>query len=287
MPAWIDFEEDRRRAVALSASVPPDDVEGAVAFVFRSRADWHDSLINRRVSQVLSLPDRLRGELEEWLAPIARSGPVLDVGCGSGALLSALASKGVPHLGVDVSLEWLVVADRMIRVAGGEPRLACALAEALPLATESVGSAAVLDVIEHVADPAALVREVSRVVRPGGALALATPNRFSLSAEPHVGVWGVGWLPTRLQDRYVRWRTGKPYGLVRLLSRRELQAILARHSAFSVRLAPALIPAQELQTFSGRRKLLADGYNRFLSLRPAARILTPITPFFHLVGRRR
>ncbi len=285
-PAWIDFADDVRRAEELSEAIGPDDVRGAVEFVFRRREGWDEAVVARRTRQVLDLPDRLREELDEWLAPI-QSGPLLDVGCGPGTLLAAVSPSNHRALGVDVSMEWLVVAQRMIRSAGGQPVLACALAEALPLPDQAVQSVAVLDVIEHVSDPAALVGELNRVVAPGGAVALATPNRFSLAAEPHVGVWGVGWLPTRFQERYVRWRTGEPYGFVRLLSRRELAGVFERNSEIGVEVRPAAVPRHELRSFSPRRAAVARMYNRLIARRLGARLMSPISPFFHVVGRRR
>lgn len=287
-PAWIEFEDDRRRAHELVQAVASEDVQGSVEFVFRRRKGWTDELIDRRVRQVLELPGRLRGELDEWLAPLRdQSGLLLDVGCGPGTLLAAIAPSNRDALGIDVSMEWLVVAKRMIESAGGRPVLACALAETLPLPDRSVEAIAVLDVVEHVSDPSALVEEVNRVLAPGGLLVLATPNRFSLAAEPHVGVWGVGWLPVRLQERYVRWRSGKPYGFVRLLSRRELDRLFERHSDIGVRIRPAKVPGHELRAFSRRRTLLAKTFNELVSRRLLARLVSPVSPFFHLVGRRR
>ena len=285
-PAWVDFAEDRRRAQELAA-LAPDDAEGAVDLVFRRRAGWSDDQVRRRVGEVLEQPVRLRGELDEWLAPLREDGILLDIGCGPGALLAVVASADRQTLGVDVSMEWLVAARRMITAAGGEPLLACALAEALPLRDGSVGCVALLDVIEHVADPPAVVREVSRVLRSGGVVVLATPNRFSLAAEPHVGVWGVGLLPTRFQHWYVRRRTGKEYGFVRLLSRRELTGLFRRHSDIGIQIGPAAIPARELRLFPPRRALLGRIYNSLTSRRLPARLVSPISPFFHLVGRRR
>lgn len=92
--------------------------------------------------------------------------------------------------------------------------MAAALGEALPLADGALSGVVSLDVIEHVDRPDAFLNEIDRVTRPGGRLALSTPNRFSLAPEPHVMVWGVGLLPRRYQARYVAWRSGKalPHG---------------------------------------------------------------------------
>jgi SAM-dependent methyltransferase len=284
--SWIDVAQDLRRATELVERVPPDDIEASVDFVFRRRVHWDAKQIARRVREVVEAPIRLSAQLDEWLAPLATRDTVLDVGCGPGALLAALASRGREAIGVDVSLEWAVVAERAVAAAGGTPCVACGLAEALPLADASVGSVAVLDVIEHVGDPQALVAEVGRVVKPGGAVALATPNRFSLAAEPHVGVWGVGWLPARHQDRYVQWRSGKPYGFVRLLSRRELARILDS-SSIAGRVRPATVPDHDLSAFPARRAAAAKAYNALVKNPLAARLVAPISPFFHVVGNRR
>ena len=132
-------------------------------------------------------------------------------------LLAAAAARGVPGLGIDVSLTWLVVARRMIEQHGGEATLCAAFAESLPPRDAQVPGIVSLDVIEHVADQARYLAEIDRIATVALTIALATP-RFSLSAEPHVHVWGVGWIPTRFQARYVRARSGRAYDFVRLLS---------------------------------------------------------------------
>src|SRR5581483_8341823 len=62
---------------------------------------------------------------------------------------------------------------------------ACA-AERLPFPEETFDVVVASDVIEHVQDAGAVVAEAARVLRRGGLLFLATPNRFSLGLEPHV-----------------------------------------------------------------------------------------------------
>ena len=107
------------------------------------------------------------------------------------AAASELAT-GRPVIGIDVSMTWLVVAKKLVSESGGKPFLAAGMAEALPLASDSIPAVVSLDVIEHVHDPDAYLAEIDRVLQPGGRAALSTPNRFSLTAEPHVFVWGVG-----------------------------------------------------------------------------------------------
>jgi 2-polyprenyl-3-methyl-5-hydroxy-6-metoxy-1,4-benzoquinol methylase len=285
-PSWVDDAEDRRRAEDLVEAVPSGDVEGSIRHVFGRREGWTEVRIERRTRQVLAAVDRLREEVQGWLAPVTTlQGPVLDLGCGPGMLLAALG-PAQRVIGLDVSLEWLVVAQRLTSAAGVTAELAAGHAEAMPLATGTVGAVAALDVLEHVGDQAAMIREVDRVLKVGGVLAMATPNRFSLMAEPHVGIWGVGWLPRSWQARYVRRRTGFSYAFTRLLSAREIGGLLDRNSSMRGSPNPAPIPRYELARFGARRRILARVYNALLPLGPVRAFCRHFGPFLHLVATK-
>ena len=283
-PSWVEPERDREQARELLALGDSASAADLVARVFRRRAGWTDREIRRRTEQLLELPSRMQRELDEWLrAPTETGQPFLDVGCGPGALLAAAARKGRHGIGIDVSLEWLVVARRMMQEHGGHPVLAAAMAEALPLADGSAGGVLSLDVIEHVADQERTLREIGRVLAPGGVCVLATPNRFSLTPEPHVGVWGVGWLPRPWQEPYVRWRSGKPYDC-RLLSPLELRRMMRAVTSLDVRLAVPPVPAEDLARFARPKALVARCYNTLLEYRPFTRSILFICPFFHVIA---
>ena len=141
-----------------------------------------------------------------------------------------------------------------------------------------------LDVIEHVGDQSRYLAEIDRIAADGASLALATPNRFSLAAEPHVHVWGVGWLPTRFQARYVRAKSGRSYDFVRLLSVPGLARLLRRHTRFTGRFLVPQVPEDEIESMPGRRARLARLYNR-VSASPLVRWpLLAIGPFFRYTG---
>ena len=140
------------------------------------------------------------------------------------------------------------------------------------------------DVIEHVGDPAAYLREIDRVTRTGGRLAIATPNRFSLAPEPHIGVWGVGWLPRTLQRRYAEWRSGKPYAFTRLMSTWEAARLLRRlrdpPSGYAARAGPraprtAAPPRQRAATRPGARSAdrSTEAGDEALGLHPGERVV--------------
>jgi len=199
-------------------------------------------------------------------------------------LLAAAAARGVSGLGIDVSLLWLVVARRMIEQHGGVATLCAGFAESLPLRDASTPAIVSLDVIEHVGDQTRYLVEIDRIAADGATIALATPNRFSLTAEPHVHVWGVGWLPSRFQARYVRARSGRAYDFVRLLSVPGLSSLLRRHTRFSGRFVVPQVPEDEIEGMHGRRARLARLYNR-LSDSPLLRWpLLGVGPFFRYTG---
>lgn len=97
---------------------------------------------------------------------------LLDLGCGVGHLLQWLARHSGPMqgYGVDLSLNSL----RRARAAG-TPRLCCADAAALPYADASFDAIVCNGAAHHLPDLAAALRELHRVLRPGGRLVLFEP----------------------------------------------------------------------------------------------------------------
>jgi len=95
--------------------------------------------------------------------------PILDIGCGTGATLKAIADLGM-GVGVDRSPEAL----RLCRQRGLST-LVLADAESLPVLDGSADVVLALDLLEHIEDDAAACREFARVLRPGGLLVVTVP----------------------------------------------------------------------------------------------------------------
>jgi len=160
------------------------------------------------------------GQLEEWhwwfrgrqriLETVLRrtlpgNGPlaIASLGCGPAEGLRWLApfARGAPVVGTDVERE------HARRLA---PRIEYVLAraEAAPFASERFDVVLALDVLEHLDDDAAGLREAARLVRPGGSLIVTVPALPSL--------WGSQDTVSHHRRRYTRASLLDAYGRARL-----------------------------------------------------------------------
>ncbi len=103
---------------------------------------------------------------------------VLDAGCGGGLLSEGMAARGARVTGIDLAPQALAVAREHARQSGLEIDYREIAAETL--AEEQAGSydlVTCLEMLEHVPDPAAIVRACGQMVRPGGHVIFSTINR--------------------------------------------------------------------------------------------------------------
>jgi ubiquinone biosynthesis O-methyltransferase len=133
---------------------------------------------------------------------------VLDVGCGGGILADAMARKGAEVLGIDLSSKSLKVA-QLHALEAQTPGVAYREVSAEALAAEQAGSFDVvtcMEMLEHVPDPASIVRACATLVKPGGWVFFSTLNRNPKSfLFAIVGAEYVLNLLPRGTHEYARW----------------------------------------------------------------------------------
>lgn len=112
----------------------------------------------------------------DTLAERARVDPsstVVDVGTGTGFVASGLASRSSHVIGIDQSTAMLDVARENLReLAVDNVRLVDGAFDQLPLADGSVDASVANMVLHHAPEPVAMLEEMTRVVRPGGWVAI-------------------------------------------------------------------------------------------------------------------
>ena len=114
-----------------------------------------------------------RLHLIKGLYPQAAAGPSLEVGCGTGAVTTSLLDMATDLMVTDLSA---MLAARVGRTHGIPWRDADA--NSLPFEDNSFGMVISSECVEHTPDPGLGIREMIRVVRPGGYVVFTTPNRL-------------------------------------------------------------------------------------------------------------
>jgi SAM-dependent methyltransferase len=261
------------------------DFRGLLEHYFDLDAEIPLDLRRRQIAHIMSAPERAR----RWLEALGPKGglPLLDLGCGTGSFLAAVGHEVAPAWGVDIALRWLLVARKRLDEEGlASFRLVCGCAERLPFRDRSFGGVVAGDVIEHVADQGRTLAEAYRVLTPGGRLFLAAPNRFSLAREPHVQVWGVGFLPRRWMAPYVRLVRGVDFRAIRTLGYGEWTRLLGRSPFRRGVIAAPSLPVADLAQFGPLKRRVARLYNALVVRGPAQAVMRRIGPLLHVVCER-
>jgi ubiquinone/menaquinone biosynthesis C-methylase UbiE/uncharacterized protein YbaR (Trm112 family) len=274
---WIGLDADRAKGVALEHDSHDLDFPSTVRAYWARTPDTPRELAERFIEFVVTAEPRAR----EWLDQVADDqgidGDWLDVGCGTADLVLAASRPGRRVVGIDIAFRWLVVARRRLQRAGVDAPLVCCNAEHLPFPDRTFVRVVSHGTIEHCLDADALVSEARRVLAARGVLRLRTVNRYSPLPEPHVGIWGVGYVPRRWADAYVRWRGGQGYAHHRPLSPRELRQGLEAAGFQRVHVAPAVMLSADRER-AGRMGAIAPAYDLLRRTPPLSRLMSWVAP---------
>jgi demethylmenaquinone methyltransferase/2-methoxy-6-polyprenyl-1,4-benzoquinol methylase len=142
-----------RHARALFAGIAPEYERMGAVLSFGQDPRWRRFLVSR----VTAMPGA-------W---------VLDVATGTGLVARELAGKNLRVVGLDQSPSMIRRATAGVRTAGLDTRVRFALgqAQALPFGDETFDALTFTYLLRYVDDPAATLRELARVLRPGGVMA--------------------------------------------------------------------------------------------------------------------
>jgi SAM-dependent methyltransferase len=135
-------------------------------------ARWRDSRLGR-------IADSLEQDLiHRLIGPVAGL-RVLDVGCGDGQLALAFAQAGARVSAIDLDSRMLEAAGRRFAAAAVKVQLDEASAEILPFENDSFDVVSAVTVLCFVREPGRAIREMARVLNPGGRLVLGELARYS------------------------------------------------------------------------------------------------------------
>jgi 2-polyprenyl-6-hydroxyphenyl methylase/3-demethylubiquinone-9 3-methyltransferase len=169
--------------------------------------DWWDprgssAMLHRlnpvRLAYIREAVDRHWQIDDAALKPLAGR-TALDVGCGAGLLCEPLARLGARVTGLDAAPENAAAA--RLHAEGQGLAIDYRAGELATLGAVRFDLVTSLEVIEHVADPAAFVVGLAGALAPGGLMILSTPNRTALSRLAMVTIGeGLGQIPKGTHD---------------------------------------------------------------------------------------
>jgi SAM-dependent methyltransferase len=122
---------------------------------------------------------RQRDSFYKWFLSLLRPRPgqrLLDISCGQGAFLHFAVEAGLRATGLDLSPVAMTITASRVPAAGAS----VADAEQLPYAEGTFDYVTNIGSLEHYFHPHSAVREMARVLRPGGRALILTPNTFGL-----------------------------------------------------------------------------------------------------------
>jgi ubiquinone/menaquinone biosynthesis C-methylase UbiE len=148
----------------------------------------------------------------------------LDCGCAEGGYAIALADRGAKAVvGIDIEFDRLQRASDREEVKGKKISFCQSLSERMPFPDATFDGVLINEVLEHVINELDTLEEIYRILRPGGVIALISPNRWfpfeghgatiSKNMELHFPTPILPWLPKAIGNHFMNARNYWPHEL--------------------------------------------------------------------------
>lgn len=226
---YLGFENDYSRTKLVAENMDRFDFAGLLRFYWSNSPETPNDLREKFVRAALLGESKAKEILKSLPeSETDKHKLILEIGCGTGGLLAAAAKRYKHTVAIDIALRWLTVCQKRLEEVNIKIPLICCCAEFLPFPDNYFDLVVAAATVEHTRMQKPVFDESYRVLKQKGSLFVSTPNRFSLSVEPHVYLWGVGFLPRKLMGLYVMLMKGVEYENKRLLSYFELKKMFRK-----------------------------------------------------------
>ncbi|HVZ10832.1 MAG TPA: class I SAM-dependent methyltransferase [Candidatus Paceibacterota bacterium] len=146
--------------------------------------------MNTHINNIESLIGSLKGKA------------ILDIGAGFGDFVFACLERGYDARGIELNAKKIAKAEIAAAQKGISLPLVQGIAESLPFENNRFDFVNVGEVIEHVRDPRQVLKEIYRVLKPGGHVYVSVHNRFGMY-DTHFHVYFLGWMPRAWTHAYL------------------------------------------------------------------------------------
>ncbi len=128
---------------------------------------------------------------------------ILDAGSGNGGTAIAFVEAGANVFGVEVNKKLVGISKNFADANNVKPEFILYDGKKIPFGENTFDAVLSISVLEHVSDPVLYLAEIRRVLKTGGYLYLAFPNRL-WPRETHTLLYFVHWLPYKLAEFITR-----------------------------------------------------------------------------------
>ena len=177
----------------------PRLTQEAILKLYKDEAYYNSNVSGQGYDEYLEISENWEKTFTlrlKQVAPYKSSGRALDIGCGPGYFLSAAKKMGFDVYGLDPS-DYIV---EMAQKTWGD-RVQLGLIESADYDRDSFDLIVAFDTFEHIYDPKKFLQAIHRFLKPGGVLAITTPDPTSTLSK----ISGRNWVSYKLPEHVFYW----------------------------------------------------------------------------------